>query len=153
MSLPEPTFPEHELIRAAAPSTELSAGLKHRVMSECASQIRRSRFRKRAAITTLTFAACGLMLAVSVQPPAGDAQRNSAQMDNLDRDNGTRRSPSSRHTPSADNSRIASDQVRPAGAPQTNGLPLPKETQQIDDLIRQRLERDRLLECALLPFL
>lgn len=68
LNLPEPTLPEHLLIRDAAPNPQLSTGLKARVMSDCATSIQKARRIRqwKAAGSVAAICCLGLLFAVSL---------------------------------------------------------------------------------------
>ncbi|MEQ9409678.1 MAG: hypothetical protein RIK87_18225 [Fuerstiella sp.] len=71
LRLPEPTLPEHALIRDAAPEPQLSAGFRERVLSECRTSIARSRAARRWKITGSVAAFCCLCLTIFLVLPTG----------------------------------------------------------------------------------
>lgn len=74
LRIPEPTFPEHALIRDAAPEPELSTGLKARVMSECGASIAHARkiWRMKVAAATAAFCCLGILFCMAI--PNGSDQ-------------------------------------------------------------------------------
>ena len=68
LNLPEPSFPEHELIRDAAPMPQLSAGFKSRVMQECAISIVRAQRVYRLKVAGAVVAVCCLVLLICLLP-------------------------------------------------------------------------------------
>lgn len=70
--LPDPLLPEHQLIRAAAPSVPLSVDLKQRVLLSCDRQIRWARWSRRLRLTAVVAMVCGLLLLLR-QGPADPA--------------------------------------------------------------------------------
>lgn len=81
LNLPEPTLPEHLLIRDAAPNPTLSSGLKSRVMVECRNSIHTARrVRQWKAAGTVAAVCClSLLIAVSLPQPAEDAAATTQQ--------------------------------------------------------------------------
>jgi hypothetical protein len=148
MKLPEPSFPEHDLIRSAAPSPNLSSGLKERVISKCGSQIRLARLKLRVTVGISTLAACGLLFMLLTQnttnPDGGDPGVTSADAEQPSNS-------SSRSDDYRSRDGLATHEPSPDGV--DSPLATPREMKQIDRLIEERIRRNRMLECALLPFL
>jgi hypothetical protein len=60
-NLPQPSLPEHELLRQAAPSPVLSDGFRDSVMSQCHTSIRQAQRSFRIKVAASTVAACALL--------------------------------------------------------------------------------------------
>lgn len=67
---PDPIMPEHQLIREAAFVPAISKDLRSRVMVQCQSQIRISRWKKRATMGSAAMLAACLLLFLLNRPPA-----------------------------------------------------------------------------------
>jgi hypothetical protein len=74
LSLPEPSLPEHQLIRDSAPLPKLSSGFRARVMSECTVSILHAKRVRRWKIGGTVAAVCilSLLLMLAVPNPAVD---------------------------------------------------------------------------------
>jgi len=59
--IPEPSFPEHNLLRAAGPMPVLTAGLRDRVLRNCHQQVRYGRWADRFRIVASVAVACLLV--------------------------------------------------------------------------------------------
>jgi len=151
MKIPEPSLPEHELIRSAAPDVQLSAGLKQRVVAECAAQARLARLQLRLKIGVSTLVACCLLFALLTWNPANSAG-NQTEVATEDSAPGEHSS-SPGYSRSANGSNLAGHDADPDKNSETDGVRGPREMQQINEMIEERMKRNRLLECALLPFL
>ncbi|MCA9061984.1 MAG: hypothetical protein KDA81_07095 [Planctomycetaceae bacterium] len=74
LNLPEPTLPEHELIRAAMPMPELSSGFRSRVMKDCSTSIVIARRNFRWKVAAVLAAVCCLAVTLSfVLPPNSES--------------------------------------------------------------------------------
>lgn len=148
MNLPEPKLPEHELIRAAADLPQLSEGLKGRVLRECAIQARRARWVRRLKVAGSCTVACGLLFLLLSQPPgpAGSSTTDSSAGE-------TSHAASSRSRSSISSSPSLHD----VGPPRVPDPTLPgddaRDMQQLNQMIEKLRDRERLLNCAFLPFL
>lgn len=79
LRIPEPTLPEHALIRDSAPVPELSAGLKSRVMVDCGASIAHARkvWRMKVAAATTAFCCLGVLFCLAI-PNGADESPNLA---------------------------------------------------------------------------
>lgn len=64
LKIPEPSLPEHNLLRASGVLPQLTSGLRERVVLNVHKQVRRGRWVDRARVTGSVIAACLLVLLV-----------------------------------------------------------------------------------------
>ena len=74
LKIPEPSLPEHLLIRDAAPTPVLSKGFKSRVMSECSSSISQAKKIWRMKVTGAIATLCCLSLVIAMCLPESPEQ-------------------------------------------------------------------------------
>ncbi len=148
-NLPEPRFPEHALIRDAAPNPRLSAGFRDRVLTECQATVRITRREFRQRVTLSAAAVCCLALlmllgfpsspqsVVESPPPAEEHDSSPTESHSL----GNSQLESQR--PRLSGSGLAADKVRPD----------PKsELQQMDELMEGLQNRtQQLLDANMFP--
>ncbi|MEZ6124826.1 MAG: hypothetical protein R3C49_16890 [Planctomycetaceae bacterium] len=70
--IPEPSFPETELIRNSAPIPELSAGFRARVMAECSVSLASAARIRRWKIGGTVTAVCAVLLLIFVSLPQSE---------------------------------------------------------------------------------
>lgn len=157
--MPDPILPEHELIRDAGSLPTLSSGLKHRVIVDCHVQIRRARWKTRAAYAGALMAACCLLLLVPVQPRAQLDPGSSAETETPDSSSAVEReyqSPGNYSSEGSRGSAIADEEqqkppVDPAGRARQRST-APQEAEQIHFLIEELRQREKKL-CGFLPWI
>lgn len=145
-SLPEPKFPEHELIRAAAVMPQLSPGLRQRVLKECTSQARLERLKFRAAAAA-TIAVCGLAGVLLLRQ--GDSQQPASSGTPFSDQTADRGEFDSRSLSNGEPTSVIPPSVLDAPPTQRPR----QDSQEINQMIEELRRREQMLHCALLPFL
>ncbi len=139
--IPEPTLPEHALIRDSAPVPELSAGFKQRVMSDCAGGIAKAARVRRWKVSGTVAAVCSLALLLSIVLPNGDGTSQ----------------PSMTNQQEAPKPSFSSDSLGyPTGSSPivVDGVTLPKkdaEKTQINELMETLDKRQQMFDANMLP--
>ena len=64
VNIPQPSLPEHNLLRQAGTLPQLTSGLRERVLLDCQKQVRYGRWADRFRVVGSVVAACLLVLLV-----------------------------------------------------------------------------------------
>lgn len=153
MRIPEPTLPEHLLLRDAAQLPQLSSGLRGRIVVDVHRQLRNGRWTDRLRITGAVLAASLIVFFVWNFRWTGQEQIPEQTADAV-KSNSPPVSPETPLMPSGTYSTAGSAQQTPAppqlpqGGPSSR--PEMKEMQQLNQLIEEIQGRNNTL-CGLLP--
>lgn len=148
--LPEPSLPEHQLLRESGPLPPLSSGLRERVLIDCHRQVRYGRWADRLRIAGAVMAASLMVALIWHFRWVTPTERSQTQPDfatTPERDAEVQPSYSSANSES-----LANPSVKPK-VPQggSSGRGEMKDMQQINQLIEDLNGRNNTL-CGFLPF-
>lgn len=158
LNIPEPSLPEHHLLREAGQLPRLTPGLRDRVLADCHSQLRYGRIADRIRVTASVIVACLLVLLVWNFRWSGTSAPKTST---IPRDTARPQTPSETYPYSSRG--IVSEEAAPAGDTDSDGKPLPEggpslrrqsipEMRQLDQMIEKLQNRQNAL-CGLLPYL
>ena len=158
LKIPEPSLPEHNLLRAAGTLPQLTSGLRERVVLNVNKQVRHGRWADRARIAGSVVAACLLVLMVwnlrwtNHQSP----QTTEQSLDTARHDAPTTYPPynSSGRNSEDDDARAKTDangNPLPQGGPSIRRESIP-EMRELNQMIEKLQGRQNVL-CGFLPYL
>ena len=145
LNLPEPVFPEHQLIRDCAPVPRLSPGFKSRVMAECQISVVRAQRTRRWKYAGSAAAVCCLGLFFCLMIPQTKPQTSdpvAAQQTEITPSTGTQ--PTSMGMPSGSN-RFSVDM------PKATSTRDPEKSQ-MNQLIETLKNRSEIIPADMLKF-
>ena len=158
LNIPEPSLPEHNLLREAGQLPRLTPGLRDRVLADCHSQLRNGRIADRIRVMASVIVACLLVFMVWncrwSGPPA-------PKTSTIPRNTASPQAPSATYPYSSRG--IVSEDAAPEVDTDSDGKPLPEggpslrrqsipEMRQLDQMIEKLQNRQNVL-CGLLPYL
>ena len=143
LKIPEPTLPEHALIRDCAPVPELSAGFKARVLADCSSSIVAAQrvFRLKVAAGAATL--CCLSLLICLVIPSSPASSPGGSVPVVEQPTVPVQSPSVGLSPGSQG--LAVDAARPVAG---NNNP---DKSQMNDIIEDLSDRQKIFDANMLP--